>query len=507
MLMKKIFYLYSKSLLSKLALMAILIVGEGNSAWADTVLFNSSNQAVTSGWSYTRFYNNSVTPGNLSSSSSYNLLNYNATTGYSWYTSTSQITITSGQTIEISAKKYGTSPSYPEISVQYSTDSENWTTIKTFNPSDNTNYTTFKVSEGLVGTRYIRFQFLYVYIQSITLKDPEVITTPILSITHPNDGDAFGFVTTNTTKTYTVENTGTSSMDVNITSDSEAFTVSTSSLTGITNDGTGKTFNVTFNYDASAPGQHSANITITPTFEGAVAEVIEVTAGPEVEINEDKATIWTTGSGKNVYVKYTAVNGWNTICMPISPNTYKTQLYGSSATVQHYTLNDYNSETGTLTFKSAPYPGSGTPYLVYVKDAASAPFIINNMYFGGVSASNTVAGTAPNKATLHGTYTPITAGNFTTSMYGVTSSGQVRPGDGVNANMKGYRAYFTGVSAPSTPGARISIVFEDDGETTDLGFVKMVDPEATDVYTLSGQKVKKGSKGIYIVNGRKVVIK
>ena len=77
---------------------------------------------------------------------------------------------------------------------------------------------------------------------------------------------------------------------------------------------------------------------------------------------------------------------------------------------------------------------------------------------------------------------------------------------GTGAAIKGYRAYFTGISAPAT-GAHISIVIDDEGGTTDLGFVKMVDPEAENVYTLSGQKVKKGSKGIYIVNGRKVVIK
>lgn len=45
--MKKIFYLYSKSLLSKLALVAILIVGGGNSAWGDdlvvTINENASN--------------------------------------------------------------------------------------------------------------------------------------------------------------------------------------------------------------------------------------------------------------------------------------------------------------------------------------------------------------------------------------------------------------------------------------------------------------------------------
>ena len=89
--------------------------------------------------------------------------------------------------------------------------------------------------------------------------------------------------------------------------------------------------------------------------------------------------------------------------------------------------------------------------------------------------------------------------------YGVTSSGKVMQG-GENSDIKGYRAYFTGISAPAN-GARPTIVIEDDGTTTDLGFVKMVDENAKDVYTLSGQRIQKAGKGLYIVNGRKVIVK
>ena len=90
-------------------------------------------------------------------------------------------------------------------------------------------------------------------------------------------------------------------------------------------------------------------------------------------------------------------------------------------------------------------------------------------------------------------------------MYGVTSTGQVRPGDGVDANIKGYRAYFTGISAPAD-GARPTIVFENDNDAQGLSAVMWME-NTKDAYNLQGQKVEKGRKGIYIVNGRKVVIK
>ena len=88
--------------------------------------------------------------------------------------------------------------------------------------------------------------------------------------------------------------------------------------------------------------------------------------------------------------------------------------------------------------------------------------------------------------------------------YGLTPGGKIMKA-GSGASLKGYRAYFTGISAPST-GVKMIVIDEEGGET-DLGIVKMVDEKANDVYTLAGQKVQKGRKGIYIVNGKKVVIK
>lgn len=487
----------NKSLLTRLALLVMMIVVGGGNVWGNTTFFSGS---VASGWVYKNASNGSGT--NMTVTTGGELSNYNTTSGARYYTSTSSLTITSGQTILITARKYGAS-SAGDIKVKYSSDDgETWTTAKEFTySSDLTTTDQVLTVDNITGTYKIEFEFLYVYISSIILKDPDNV--PTLSITHPLGGDAFGYVTTNTTKTYTVKNTGSGSMNVDITSSDAAFTLSASSLAGITNDGSGKTFDVTFNYNALQPQPHSATITITPTFDGAVAQSFVVSAGPEVELNEDKATTWATGSGKNVYVKYTAKNGWNTICLPISVSTYKTQLFGSGATVKCYELNSYNEETGTLTFTTASYPGSQTPYLVYIENAASNSFLINNIYVG--YAPNSPGTKTKSSAKFKGTFAPIEAGDFSSDMYGVTSSGQIRPGDGEYASLKGYRAYFTGVSAPSSGSVKMFIIDGDDA--TDVGFVKMVDENAKEVYNLAGQKVQKARKGIYIVNGKKVVIK
>lgn len=496
--MKQKLLTFKSGLLTKLLLsFTLLLAGVGN-IWADTTIFGGT---VASGWEY----KNSL-DANASVSANGELTDFGGYGTPKTYTSTGTFSISSGETIKITAKRYSDSSSnLPSIKVRCSSDGgSSWTEIKEFTSSDITSKANFDdviVDDSrLIGSYKIQFEIKNVYISSIVLQAAS--TVPSLSITHPDSGDDFGYVTENTTKTYTIENTGAGSMDVNILSSDPAFTVSTSSLTGITNDGVGKTFSVTFNYDSSAPQPHSATITVTPDFDGAVAQTITVSAGPEVYLNEGEATTWTTGSGKNVYVKYTAVNGWNTICLPISVNAYKTHLFGSGATLKFYALKAYDNETCTLTFETSNYAGAGTPYLVYVENAASSNFIAENVNVG--YAPNGASTVAKSTAKFKGTFAPVAAGDFTGDMYGVTSDGHIRPGDGVNAKLKGYRAYFTGVSAPVN-GVKMMILEGDD--ETDLGFVKMVDENAKDVYTLTGQKVQKGRKGIYIVNGKKVVIK
>ena len=232
---------------------------------------------------------------------------------------------------------------------------------------------------------------------------------------------------------------------------------------------------------------------------------LEIQAAPEdlTTIDEDvDPGEFKTGTS-NVTVKYTAKVGWNSICVPIQLRTYTinhlTSIFGDG--FKAYTLSSYDN--GTLTF--APIAASGyvqanTPLVVYAPNASGSQsnFVANS---ASVTYSSNPSATAGD-ATFQGTYAPIAKGAMTGN-YGLTPSGKIMKA-GSGASLKGYRAYFTGISAPS--GVKMIVIDEEGGET-DLGIVKMVDEKANDVYTLAGQKVQKGRKGIYIVNGKKVVIK
>ena len=72
-----------------------------------------------------------------------------------------------------------------------------------------------------------------------------------------------------------------------------------------------------------------------------------------------------------------------------------------------------------------------------------------------------------------------------------------------STKLKGYRAYFhvTGASVKS-----LNANF--DGEATAIeGIEQMIDWDNAEVYDLSGRRVRRPSKGFYIVNGKKMFVK
>ena len=97
--------------------------------------------------------------------------------------------------------------------------------------------------------------------------------------------------------------------------------------------------------------------------------------------------------------------------------------------------------------------------------------------------------------TFVGVYAPQSAED----LYGINGDGKLQKG-GSGANIKSFRAYLTVVS-----GAR-EITFED--ETTGLTDVSSKTSDGRgECFNLAGQRVAQPTKGLYIVNGRKVVIK
>ena len=282
--MKKRFDVLTKNPLAKLVLVAALIFGSSSVAVADEVIVDGNT--IANGWTNGGATNFTASTGKVTSISQAFLTTtsgqLSCANGYSWYSivSNDKIEIFEGQTIEIGVKalnNYG-----GELIVTYSSDGSTYTNVKDVTTEIRSNdamatFNTVTIDNLPTGEVYLQVIGKAIFINSVIIKgDEPVATAPKLLVSPATI--AFGSLRSSGTETVTVTNTGVGSMDVTIASDNTTdFTLSTTSLTGI-GEGESKTFDVTFNYDATNLGDKTANITVTPSYDAADAKAIAVTA-------------------------------------------------------------------------------------------------------------------------------------------------------------------------------------------------------------------------------------
>ena len=184
-------------------------------------------------------------------------------------------------------------------------------------------------------------------------------------------------------------------------------------------------------------------------------------------------------------------NSWNTFCVPFDFEVGKSALAG--ATVKEYD----NIQGTTMNMKDATYIVHGRPYLVKPTTA------IENPTFSAVAIYGEDAKRVGDDTyIMQGTYSPKTISED--NIYGVIDNGNIVKGK-KDTTIKGLRAYF--IINGNVSGAKINF---GDGETT--GIENIVTPAVISnqkVCNLNGQYVgndlKAMPKGIYIVNGKKVI--
>ena len=184
-------------------------------------------------------------------------------------------------------------------------------------------------------------------------------------------------------------------------------------------------------------------------------------------------------------------NIWNTFCVPFAFKVENSALAGAK-------VKEFDKIDGTTMYmKDATYILPGRPYLV--KPTAE----IKNPTFSAVAIYDETATKVGNDTyALTGIYSPKTISED--NIYGVKANGAIAKGK-KDTTIKGLRAYFI----INGNGSAAKINFGDD-ETT--GIENIVTPTAISnqkVYNLNGQYVgndlKAMPKGIYIVNGKKVI--
>jgi hypothetical protein len=207
----------------------------------------------------------------------------------------------------------------------------------------------------------------------------------------------------------------------------------------------------------------------------------------------------TINSGTNhIVLNRTFINGWNTICLPFAVSD-PVAVFGEGIKV--YEFNSYSTSDG-LGFKAIKLTNgmeAKTPYLLYIPETIDVNDL-KDIFFPSAWVSTGTPNVTKNNVNFTGTYTPITAGNLPAGSYVLTPEAKIAKA-GSGASLKAFRAYFT-----TTGEARMTINFDDN--TTAIGAITTDgELEVGTLYNLKGQKVKGNQKGLYIINGKKVVVK
>lgn len=221
----------------------------------------------------------------------------------------------------------------------------------------------------------------------------------------------------------------------------------------------------------------------------------------ETTTAEDAKTLLGANLNKtvNVTINRTLVaNKWNTLCLPfdVTPEQIK-NILKAEGMVREYADEDVTNQT--IIFKKVEGNMiAGVPYLIKPTED------ITSLAFEGVTITETEGNCKGNIYSIWGTFGKYDMLTDGTELFLNAAGKFVAPAAATNT-MKGFRAYFMVPSGASAAAININI----DGETTGINNIETNAAVNGKVYNLNGQYVGNSlnglKKGIYVVNGKKVI--
>lgn len=291
---------------------------------------------------------------------------------------------------------------------------------------------------------------------------------------------------------------------INTVSVPQGYVITAISITD-NNNGKSKLITIGENKDNSDWTGSAQSVIITGTGK-AVLETMTVAYSklPSIDLDESKDNAGTISSNadKTVNVNLTRTlkaDVWNTFCVPFDVTVAGSQLEG--ATIKQIASVEEKTDCAVINFEDAPATlEAGKAYLVRTATA------IVNPTFNGVTVKNVTPANCSGNANyqLIGIYSPL---NIDASRYGKVFG--INNQDKLakvkkDTSIKGMRAYF--LLANSAAAAKLNF----GGELTGIDAVDNGEAVMTGkVYNLNGQYVGNSleglKKGVYVVNGKKVL--
>lgn len=210
-----------------------------------------------------------------------------------------------------------------------------------------------------------------------------------------------------------------------------------------------------------------------------------------VTLDEATGTSYTEDiENANVTLKKTIYEGWNTITIPFAATA---EAFGADA-LYKYTR---DTEDGILNFETAETIEPNVPYLLSAPENGFGEYPFNGVTVKAANAETmTTLGTNYDFVGIYQEAT-VAEGDY------ILGDGAFYRSAGGN-KVKAYRAYIKAKSdTPNNARLKISI----NGVVTAIDTIDGQAVNNAAIYNLAGQKVERAQKGIYIQNGKKVVVK
>lgn len=273
----------------------------------------------------------------------------------------------------------------------------------------------------------------------------------------------------------------------------------------ITLEGNGESTQGTETQQATLTFSSPASFKISAGSKFAVIESIVVIPNElAYTFNEGNDNIVVPAEGATVSLIRTLDNtDWNTFCVPFDITEEQiTEVFGEGTKITDFTSADETKNV--MNFTTVTSIKAGEPYLIKPgKEKVENPTFNNVTIVGGEPKTITYGGYS-----FVGVYSPYAMKTDGTEVFIGTGGKLFVPAETTN-KIKGMRAYIRLSNAAQGKMSTISI----DGEgTTGISITEKNDMKDNgNVYNINGQLVGKSTtglkSGIYIVNGKKVIIK
>lgn len=210
---------------------------------------------------------------------------------------------------------------------------------------------------------------------------------------------------------------------------------------------------------------------------------------------KESTTLNTTRTISNRY--------WNTLVLPFDmDSTAIADTFGEGTEVAEFT----SATASYLKFTSVSSITGGTPFII--KPANT----VTNPEFKAVDVSTTMTDVEPiDGYTFKGLYDKTTWQTTNDTILYISTDGTFKT-LAAGGSIKGLRGYFKLADAATAKSLAFGLVDEETGETTAITSIDGVTVPTTEaVYSISGQYMGTSladlPKGIYITNGKKVLVK